>query len=91
VFRDLVIARIAEPTSEADSMRVLTDLGANVLSYRTIQRHLAQIGPGGYRDLIATPCFAHAADTGGLGLNLVRRHHTVMPTSYLGLPDHRPR
>jgi hypothetical protein len=65
-----VIARIAEPTSKADSMRVLTDLGANVLSYRTIQRHLAQIGPGGYRDLIATQCFAHAADTGGLGLIL---------------------
>ena len=46
-FRDLVIARIAEPTSKADSMRVLTDLGAKVVSYRTIQRHLAQIGPVG--------------------------------------------
>ena len=70
VFRDLVIARIAEPTSKADSMRVLTDLGAKVVSYRTIQRHLAQIGPGGYRDLIATKCFAHATDTGGLSLIL---------------------
>jgi hypothetical protein len=70
VFRDLVIARIVEPTSKADSMRVLTDLGADVVSYRTIQRHLAQIGPGGYRDLIATRCFAHASDTGGLSLIL---------------------
>jgi hypothetical protein len=70
VFRDLVIARIVEPTSKADSMRVLTDLGADVVSYRTIQRHLAQIGPGGYRDLIATRCFAHANDTGGLSLIL---------------------
>jgi len=70
VFRDLVIARIVEPTSKADSMRVLTDLGADVVSYRTIQRHLAQIGPGGYRDLIATRCFAHASDTGGLSLVL---------------------
>jgi hypothetical protein len=41
VFRDLVIARIVEPTSKADSMRVLSDLGANMVSYRTIQRHLA--------------------------------------------------
>ena len=70
VFRDLVIARIVEPTSKADSMRVLTDLGADVVSYRTIQRHLAQMGPGGYRDLIATRCFAHAGDTGGLSLIL---------------------
>jgi len=70
VFRDLVIARIVEPTSKADSMRVLTDLGADVVSYRTIQRHLAQVGPGGYRDLIATRCFAHAGDTGGLSLIL---------------------
>ena len=70
VFRDLVIARIVEPTSKADSMRVLTDLGAKVVSYRTIQRHLAQIGPGRYRDLIATRCFAHAGDTGGLSLIL---------------------
>lgn len=70
VFRDLVIARIVEPTSKADSMRVLTDLGADVVSYRTIQRHLAQMGPGGYRDLIATCCFAHAGDTGGLSLIL---------------------
>ena len=70
VFRDLVIARIVEPTSKADSMRVLSDLGANVVSYRTIQRHLAKIGPDGYRDLIAARCFAHAADTGGLSLIL---------------------
>ncbi len=37
VFRDLVIARIVEPTSKLDSLRVLTDLGANTVSYRTIQ------------------------------------------------------
>jgi hypothetical protein len=70
VFRDLVIARIVEPTSKADSIRVLTDLGANTVSYRTIQRHLAKVGPSRYRDLIAARCFAHAADTGGLSLIL---------------------
>ena len=70
VFRDLVIASIAEPTGKADSMPVLTDQGAKVVSYRTIQRRLAEIGPGGYRDLIATKCFAHATDAGGLSLIL---------------------
>lgn len=70
VFQDLVIARIVEPTSKADSRRVLADLGATVLSYRTIQRHLAMIGPGGYRDAIAAKCFTHTADRGGLSLVL---------------------
>jgi hypothetical protein len=46
VFRDLLIARIVEPTSKADAGRVLVDLGANTVSYRTIQLHLDQMGPG---------------------------------------------
>lgn len=43
VFKDLVIARIGEPTSKADAARVLTDLGAETVSYRTIQRDLAGV------------------------------------------------
>ena len=43
VFRDLVIARIVEPTSKVDAVRVLADLGADTVSYRTIQRHLAKV------------------------------------------------
>jgi hypothetical protein len=70
VFRDLVIARIVEPTSKADSARVLADLGAEPVSYKTLQRHLAKIQAGRYRDLIAGKCFAHAGETGGLGLLL---------------------
>ena len=56
VFRDLVIARIVEPTSKLDAARVLADLGAKTVSYRTIQRHLEQMGPRKYRDLIAEKC-----------------------------------
>ncbi|MFP1155723.1 IS1634 family transposase, partial [Mycobacterium sherrisii] len=70
VFRDLVIARIVEPTSKADAARVLTDLGAETVSYRTIQRHLAKVNSGKYRDVIAGKCFTHAADRGGLSLLL---------------------
>ncbi len=70
VFRDLVIARIVEPTSKLDANRVLTDLGVNTVSYRTIQRHLDQMGAGKYRDLIAEKCFAYATDCGGLSLLL---------------------
>jgi hypothetical protein len=70
VFRDLVIARIVEPTSKADAARVLTDLGAETVSYRTIQRHLANVNTGNYRDAVARQCFTHAADRGGLSLLL---------------------
>lgn len=70
VFRDLVIARIVEPTSKVDSLRVLADLGAELVSYKTIQRHLAKVNTGKYREEIATKCFTHAADRGGLSLLL---------------------
>ena len=70
VFRDLVIARIVEPTSKADAARVLADLGAEPVSYKTIQRHLAKVNTGKYRDAIAAKCFTHAADRGGLSLLL---------------------
>ncbi len=70
VFRDLVIARIVEPTSKVDAARVLADLGVKTLSYRTIQRHLAKVNTDNYRDVIAGRCFTHAADRGGLSLLL---------------------
>ena len=70
VFRDLVIARIVEPTSKADSIRVLAEPGVQTVSYRTIQRRLARVGPEGYRDMIAAKCFGLARDTGGLSLIL---------------------
>ncbi|NLE81931.1 MAG: IS1634 family transposase [Rhodococcus sp.] len=70
VFKDLVIARIVEPTSKIDALRVLDDLGADTVSYKTVQRHLAQVITGGYRDPIARRCFEYSAATGGLGLLL---------------------
>ena len=70
VFRDLVIARIVEPTSKLDASRVLTDLGAELVSYKTIDRHVRKIHAGGHRDVIAEKCFAHSIDCGGLSLIL---------------------
>jgi hypothetical protein len=70
VFRDLVISRIVEPASKLDASRVLADLGAKTVSYRTIARHLDQMGPGKYRDAIAEKCFSYASDYGGLSLLL---------------------
>ena len=50
VFRDLVIARIVEPTSKIDALRVLADLGATPVSYKTIDRHVRSLHAGPARD-----------------------------------------
>ena len=63
VFRDLVLARIIEPTSKIDAERVLTEVGVEPASYATIKRRLpsmpnrlAAIAGRGMR----TPCRAGA-------------------------------
>jgi hypothetical protein len=70
VFCDLVIARIVEPTSLADTGRVLTDLGRRPASYPTMNRTLRKAVKGDYRDRVAVACFAHASTAGDLTLCL---------------------
>lgn len=40
VFRDLVLARIIEPTSKLDADRVLEEVGVPAASYATLKRRL---------------------------------------------------
>ena len=68
VVRDLVIARVVEPTSLLDVGRVLTDLGQCPASYLTMRRTLARAQRGGYRDLVAAACFEHASTSGDMSL-----------------------
>ena len=70
VFRDLVIARIVEPTSLLDVDRVLADLGRVAVSLSTRKRTLRRCRTGDYRDQIAAACFAHAAASGDVSLCL---------------------
>ncbi|GAB3001013.1 IS1634 family transposase [Mycobacterium bourgelatii] len=70
VFRDLVIARIVEPTSKIDALRVLADLGATLVSYKTIDRHVRNLHAGPARAVVAAKCFEHSRDCGGLSLLL---------------------
>ena len=74
VFRDLVIARIVEPTSILDTGRVLSDLGVRPASEKTMRRTLTRAaageGPGAYRDNVAELCFTHAAHSGDVSLCL---------------------
>src|SRR5690606_19148678 len=69
-FRDLVIARVVEPTSLLDTGRVLTDLGRVPASYATMKRTLARAAAGKYRDQVATLCFEHAVASGDVSLVL---------------------
>jgi hypothetical protein len=70
VFRDLVIARMVEPTSLLDVGRVLRDLGRSPASYATMKRTLGRARTGGYRDQVASACFAHAVSRGDISLIL---------------------
>jgi len=70
VFRDLVLARVVEPTSLLDSARVLTDLGRRSASYATMKRTLKRAQKDAYRDDIAKLCFEHASRAGDISLVL---------------------
>ncbi len=70
VFRDMVIARVVEPTSILDAGRVLTDLGRRPASEKTMRRTLARCGRDGYRDRLAGLCFARARAGGAVSLCL---------------------
>jgi hypothetical protein len=70
VFRDLVIARVVEPTSLLDVDRVLAELGRASASLSTRKRTLRRARAGDYRDQIAAACFAHARTAGDVSLVL---------------------
>ena len=69
-FKQLVLARIVEPTSKADSLRVLDEIGVEHASLRTMFRALARCQERGYREKVATACFTHAVTGGDLSLVL---------------------
>jgi len=69
-FRDLVIARIVEPTSLLDVDRVLADLGRVSASLSTRKRTLKRAHTGQYRDAIASACYSHASTVGDISLVL---------------------
>jgi hypothetical protein len=67
-FANLCIARIVEPTSKLDSLRVLTDLGILGLSKDRLYRCLRNTIEKDYRKTISQLCFNHII---GQNLNLV--------------------
>ena len=68
-FANLVIARIVEPTSKLDSLRVLADLGFTNTNKDKLHRCLKRVIANNYRDKLAKLCFAQANQ--GTGITLV--------------------
>ena len=61
VFRQLVLARIIEPTSKQDSLRVLDEVGVPAASYPTLNRRLPVYAQPTWRQRLAAACAAHVA------------------------------
>jgi hypothetical protein len=60
VFRQLVLARIIEPTSKLDSLRVLEEVGIDPPVYRTLTRRLRVFAADSWRQKVAAACAAQA-------------------------------
>lgn len=67
LFTYLCIARISEPTSKLDSIRVLSELGVTGISIDQLYRCLRRIITKDYRKILTQQCFVHAVN----GIRLV--------------------
>lgn len=60
VFKALVLARIIEPTSKLDALRVLGEVGVAAPSYATLKRRLPVFATTAFRARLAKACACHA-------------------------------
>ncbi len=68
VFAQLVGARIIEPVSKLDTIRVLTELGLAAPHRNTIANCLRRCVERDYRGRVATACWAHVQASGPVAL-----------------------
>ncbi|BDZ62710.1 hypothetical protein GCM10025873_25010 [Demequina sediminis] len=64
-FRALVLARLVEPTSKADTVRVLNEIGAPAPHVNTLHTALRRASDRDYRDRIARACLAYSLKSTG--------------------------
>ena len=77
VFRQLVLARIIEPASKLDSLRVLEEAGVAPPSYATLKRRLPAYAKEAWRQRLSAACAAHARLGPGQP-GALRRVHAVL-------------
>lgn len=68
VFEQLVLARIVEPASKSDTIRILGELGVEVAHRNTFNNCLQRCAGRDYRSRLAEACFTHASRSGDLSL-----------------------
>jgi transposase len=68
VFKALCLARIVEPTSKIDALRILIDLGVDSIDQNRLYRSLAKAATLDYRKAISQVCFEYV---GSNNLSLV--------------------
>jgi len=59
VFASLCVARLVEPVSKLDSLRVLQDLGRKPVAKNRLYRCLARAAERDYREKVSRICFRH--------------------------------
>lgn len=69
-FEQMVLARIVEPTSKTDTVRVIENLGVQPFHRNTFTNSLRRCKSRDYRGRLATACFQHATKLGDLSLVL---------------------
>lgn len=60
VPRALALARIIEPSSKVDALRVLTETGAEPRAYRALKRRVPGLAKPAVRQALSKSCAAHA-------------------------------
>jgi len=65
-FRAMVLARIVEPASKADTLRVLDEIGVACPTVRTLFRALTRCQDRDYRGQLSTACVAFSSASGCL-------------------------
>ena len=69
-FFQMVLARLVEPTSKRESLRVLTELGVEAVHHNTLLNALKRAQDRDYRGRVAQACFEHSLATTGMSLLL---------------------
>ena len=77
-FFQLVLARLVEPTSKLDSVRVIKELGMAPLHHNSYYKALQRCSAKDYRSLVQTACFEHVWSGAGGDVSLLMYDVTTL-------------
>ena len=77
-FFQLVLARLVEPTSKLDSLRVINELGVEPVHLSTVKRALKRCADNDYRGRVSQACFEHVWTEAGGDVSLLMYDVTTL-------------